>query len=245
LRASVHSEQHEDEESLSQTLRNVVGSIVAARQPLSVAVHAIILVMNPNDVRLLVKSLSALLLSTKDESVRIFHPSFPDFITNPRRCDDPRFLVSLDAHHLRLTCGCLALLNQHLRHNMANLENPDIVNSDVEDLQGRILRGISPGTDHMGSGLPQALFYAARYWTTHIVSSSRMYLEELLDALTRFCDEHLFYWIELLSLIQDLAYSTQSNLLAVMSWSQVNLRFAGDVRVSRIGDLLRNTEHVL
>jgi hypothetical protein len=245
LRASVHSEQHEDEESLSQTLRFVVGSIVAARQPLSVAVHAIILVMNPNDVRLLVRSLSALLLSTQDEPVRIFHPSFPDFITNPRRCNDPRFLVSLDAHHLQLACGCLALLNRHLRYNMANLENPDIANSDVADLQDHVLRGIGPETHDLRSGLSQALFYAARFWTTHVVSSSTIYSEELLDALSRFCDEHLFHWLELLSLIKDLAYSTQSNLLAVISWFQVNQRLAGDARVSRIGGLLHDTVRVL
>jgi WD40 repeat protein len=245
LRASVHSEQHEDEESLSQTLRSVVGSIVAARQPLSVAVHAIILFMNPNDGRLLVKSLSALLLSTKDEPVRIFHPSFRDFITNPRRCDDPRFLVSLEAHHLRLACGCLVLLNRHLRHNMANLENPDIANSDVADPQGRILRGIGPETHDLRSGLSQALFYAARFWTTHVVSSSAMYSEELLDALSCFCDEHLFHWLELLSLIQSLAYSTQSNLLAVIGWLQVNQRFAGEARVSKISDLLHDTVRVL
>jgi WD40 repeat protein len=245
LSASVHSEQHEDEEMLSQTLRSVVGSIVAARQPLSVAVHAIIVDMNPNDVRLLVRSLSALLLSTQDEPVRIFHPSFPDFITNPRRCNDPRFLVSLDAHHLQLACGCLALLNRHLRYNMANLENPDIANLDVADLQDRVLRGIGPETHDLRSGLSQALFYAARFWTTHVVSSSTMYSEELLDALSCFCDEHLFHWLELLSLIKDLAYSTQSNLLAVISWFQVNQRLAGDARVSRIGGLLHDTVRVL
>jgi hypothetical protein len=245
LRASVHSEQNEDEESLSETLRSVVGSIVAARQPLAVAVHAIIHVMNPNDVRLLVRSLSALLLSTKDEPVRIFHPSFPDFITNPRRCDDPRFLVSLEAHHLRLACGCLALLNRHLRYNMANLENPDVANSDVADLQDRILKGVDQKTDDMGLGLPQALFYAARYWTTHVLMSSTMDSEELLDALSLFCDEHLFHWLEFLSLIQDLAYSTQSNLLTVISWTQVDQRFVGDIRASRIRDLLRDIVRVL
>jgi hypothetical protein len=72
-----------------------------------------------------------------------------------------------------------------------------------------------------------------------------MYSEELLDALSRFCDEHLFHWLELLSLIQGLAYSTQSNLIAVIKCSEVNQRFAGDVRVLMIRDLLRDIMHVL
>jgi WD40 repeat protein len=99
--------------------------------------------------------------------------------------------------------------------------------------------------DRVGPPLPQALFYAARHWTTHVVSSSTVHSEELLDALSRFCNEHLFHWLELLSLIKDIAYSTQRNLLAVISWTQVDQRFAGDIRVSQIRDLLRDTVHVL
>jgi WD40 repeat protein len=245
LRESVRSEQHEDEEMLSQTLRTVVGCIVTARHPLSVAVHAIILGMDPNDVRLLVGSLSALLLSTEYEPVRIFHPSFPEFIVSPRRCNDSRFFVPLEEHHLRLALSCLTLLNQHLRYNMANLDDPDLANSNVEDLEDRLLNGICEKGDHAGPSLPQALFYAARYWTRHVVSSSTDYSEELLDALSRFCAEHLFHWLELLSLIRGLAYSTQSNLLAVISWFQKNQRFAGDARVFRIGNMLHDTVRVL
>jgi WD40 repeat protein len=245
LKASVRSDQQEDEEELCERLRNVVGVIVAAQQPLSVAVHTILLDVDLAEVQLTVESLSALLLGTSNEPVRIFHPSFPDFIVNPRRCDDPCFLVSLEEYHLRLARGCLAILNQHLRYNMADLENPDVANSNVEDLEHRILRGICEKGYHAGPWLPQALFYAARYWTVHVVSSSSIVSEELLDALSRFCDEHLFHWLELLSLIQGLAYSTQSSLLAVISWSQINQRFAGDARVSNINDLLRDAVRVL
>jgi WD40 repeat protein len=245
LQTSVRSDQKEFAEELCERLRNVVGVIVAARQPLSVSVHAILVNVDQAEVQLMVESLSSLLLSTDSEPVRIFHPSFPDFIVNPRRCEDPRFRVSLDEHHLRLALGCLAILNQHLRYNMANLDDPDLANSDVEDLEDRLLSSICEQGDHAVTSLPQALFYAARYWTTHVVSSSTDYSEELLDALSRFCAEHLFHWLELLSLIRGLAYSTQSNLLAVIGWSQVNQRFAGDTRVSRIGDLLHDTVRVL
>jgi hypothetical protein len=216
LRESVRSEQHEDEEMLSQTLRTVVGCIVTARHPLSVAVHAIILGMDPNDVRLLVGSLSALFLSTEYEPVRIFHPSFPEFIVSPRRCNDSRFFVPLEEHHLRLALSCLTLLSRHLRYNMANLDDPGVANSRVLDLDGRLSRSICHETEHIGPSLPQALFYAAQYWTTHIVSSSAMDSEEVLDALYRFCHQHLFHWFELLSIIQSLSYNTQSNLLAVI-----------------------------
>jgi WD40 repeat protein len=247
LQSSVFSERQGDTEELCERLRNTVGVIIAAQQPLSVAVHTILLPSEVADVRYTVNSLSALLLDENSDPVRIFHPSFPDFITDSRRCDDPRFLVSPEEHHLRLASGCLTLLNQHLRYNLANLENPDVANSRVEDLEGRLLRGIchEPQTNDLRPSLLQALFYSARYWTTHVVSLSTIYSEELLDALSRFCNEHLFHWLELLSLIRGLAYSTQSNLLAVISWFQVNQRFAGDARVSRIADLLHDAVRLL
>jgi WD40 repeat protein len=246
LQTSVRSDQKEFAEELCERLRNVVGVIVAAQQPLSISVHAILLNVDQAEVQLMVESLSSLLLSTHSEPVRIFHPSFPDFIVNSRRCEDPRFRVSLDEHHLRLALGCLAILNQHLRYNMASLNDPDLPNSNVEDLENRLLSGMCEKGDHAGPSLPQALFYAARYWTKHVVSSSTIDSEELLDALSRFCDEHIFHWLESLSLIREIAYSTQTNLLAVISWTQVEQRFAGDrIRVSRIRDLLLDTVLVL
>jgi WD40 repeat protein len=248
LESSVLSDRRGDTEELCERLRDTVGVIVAAQQPLSVAVHTILLASDVADVQYTVNSLSALLINKNSEPVRIFHPSFPDFITDTRRCDDPRFLVSPEEYHLRLACGCLALLNQHLRYNMANLDDPDVANSRVDDLDGRLLRGICRvhQTDDLSPSLLQALFYAARYWTTHIISSSSIFhSEELLEALSRFCDEHIFHWLELLSLIRGLSYSTQSSLLAVISYLDENQRFAGDARVSKIVNLLRDDVHVL
>jgi WD40 repeat protein len=245
LRTSVRSDKQEETEELCDRLKNVVGSIVTAQQPLTVASHGILLDLDLAEVQLTVESLSALLLGTSNEPVRIFHPSFPDFIVNPRRCNDPLFRVSLEEHHLRLACGCLAILNQHLRYNMANLDNPDLANSNVENLEDRLLNGICEKGDHAGPSLPQALFYAARYWTKHVVSSSTYYSEELLDALSCFFAEHLLHWLELLSLIQDLTYGTQSNLLEVISWFQDNQHFVGDVRVCRIIDLIHDTVRLL
>jgi WD40 repeat protein len=256
LTTSVCSVYHEDENLLCDTLRTVVGSIVAAQQPLSVPVHALLLSSDTAAVQRTVESLSALLLSTSGV-VRSFHPSFPDFIVNCERCNDSRFLVMLEEHHHRLARGCLALLNQYLRYNIANLKDPDVANSDIEDLESRLFQGICDDDDDLGPSYTQALSYAARYWTTHIVFSSAMD-SELLDSLSRFCNEHLFHWLELLSLIGSLAFDKQSNLLAVISWSEVRefplsmlssymiyQRFSSDVRMSKVGDLLRDNLRVL
>jgi hypothetical protein len=220
LRTSVLSEEQEDEIVLCESLRLVVGSIVTAQQPLSVTAHALLLDQDPADVQLVVGSLSALLLSASDEPVRIFHPSFPDFIVDSRRCDESRFLVVLGEPHLLLARGCLALLNRHLRYNIAKLDDPDLANSEVKDLEERLVRSICHEGSNMGLSLRQALFYAARHWTAHAVSLTAMDAK-LTDSLLSFCRDHLFHWLELLSLIRGLAYSTQVNLLAMIRWSEV------------------------
>jgi hypothetical protein len=220
LRTSVRSQEQKDVDVQSRRLRVVVGSVVTAQQPLSVAAHALLLDRDPVDVQLVVGSLSGLLLGTGNEPVRIFHPSFPNFIVDSKRCDELRFLVVVGEDHLRLARGCLKLLNRHLRYNIANLDDPDVANSDVEDLDSRLSRSICEKDDHIGSALPQALLYAARHWTTHIMSSLEMDLE-LLDALSAFCNDHLFHWIELLSLTQSLSNNIHSSLLAVIRWSAV------------------------
>jgi hypothetical protein len=232
LRTSVLSEEQEDEVGSCELLKLVVGSIIAAQQPLSVAVHALLLARDPADVQLMINSLSALLLSTSSEPVRIFHPSFPDFIVDSRRCDESRFLVVLNEHHLRLTHGCLALLNRHLRYNIANLEDPDVANSDVEDLDGHLHRAICHKEDDIGLSLPEALFYAARHWAAHIVSITAVD-SKLADTLTCFCHDHLLHWLELLSLIRSLAFSIQTDLLAVIHWIEVRHSFPSLSRANR------------
>jgi hypothetical protein len=220
LRTSVRSEEQKDVDVQSERLRVVMGSVVTAQQPLSVAAHALLLDRDPVDVQLAVGSLSGLLLGTGDEPVRIFHPSFPDFIVDSQRCDEQRFLVVVSEHHLRLARGCLELLNRHLRYNIANLDGPDVANLDVRDLNGRLSRSICEKWNHLGSALPQALLYAARHWATHIISSLEMD-SKLLNALSIFCNDHLFHWIELLSLTQSLSNNIHSILLAVIRWSAV------------------------
>jgi hypothetical protein len=112
------------------------------------------------------------------------------------------------------------LLNHHLRYNIADLDDPDVRNSEAMNLDDKIVQGICHGDPTLGLALPQALSYAARYWPTHIASTSTMDLD-LLKTLSSFCDNHLLHWIELLSLTESLAYTTQSNLLAVIRWSEV------------------------
>jgi hypothetical protein len=223
LKTSVDSKEQEDKDMLCERLNAVVGCIIVAQQPLSVLVHSILLDRDPVEVELTVGSLSALLLDTGDSAkpVRVFHSSFPDFIVNCDRCDVPRFVVSLEQHHLRLARRCLELLNRHLRYNMADLEDPDVPNADIDCLDARLLQGLLFGEEaNIGSSRVQAIYYAAMHWSTHVAASPAMD-SSLLDPLHDFCRNHLIHWLELLSLTRNLTYSTRPKLLAVIRWCEV------------------------
>jgi hypothetical protein len=167
----------------------------------------------------MVKSLSALLIIDNRREVRCFHPSFPDFITSSLRCGESRFLVSLNVSNMRLARSCLELLNRHLRYNMADLDDCDVANGDVKDA----LRGVVRA--HTGTPLPPALFYAATIWSRHVTATSGAD-SGLLDALSYFCHNHLFHWLELCSLINLLGRGPNTSLLRVINWCKVRSSFS-------------------
>jgi hypothetical protein len=81
---------------------------------------------------LLLSSVHSLLVLQEDinHPVQPFHKSFPDFIIDPTRCTNPRFLVCPPDQHTELLVGCLRLMNQELEQNMCKL--PDgVLNSEV------------------------------------------------------------------------------------------------------------------
>jgi hypothetical protein len=228
LKNAVKTED-DDEDMLCDRLRSVVGGVVVVQYPLPVEAYATLLLMDLDEVQLAAESLSAFLLFPKGESVRIFHPSFPDFITSPKRCHDVRFRVSAADHHRQLTYGCLVLLNKHLCYNIANLCDPSIANMDVADLDGKLNAAIRsrladqmPGNERdsrLDDALPGALRYACRYWTSHLASTMEADAT-LCSELTTFCDRNLFHWLELLSLIGAVA-SADQNLRLAVAWCEV------------------------
>jgi hypothetical protein len=135
--------------------------------------------------------LSAVLLVDEAAPVRLFHPSFPDFITDAERCTDPRFLVTCSEGHLQLAIRCLEIMNTGLREDICDIRNPSLANSEVADLEERLERVA-----------PSELRYACNHWHAHLrlAGSTSSCLIERLETL---CSLHLLHWIELLSLLGD------------------------------------------
>jgi hypothetical protein len=156
------------------------------------------------------RCLTSLLLVNTDEPVRIFHPSFPDFMKDDGRCKMESLRVNTPVDHGVLASRCLSVLNQTLHYDMCNIQNPATANGMVPDLAER-LRMKVPSWN--------AVRYACCFWPTHLVECETP-SNNLLEMLDDFCRKHLFHWLEVLSLIEELP-SLEGKLLHVIEWCKV------------------------
>ena len=212
LYTSILQEAFDDDDDNTENgpgVRSVLGAVVLATNPLSPSTIAAILGFDVKDVIPLLLSAHSLLAlqDNIDHPVRPFHKSFPDFITDPTRCPNPRFRVHPPDQHAELLFGCLEVMNRELERNMCKL--PDgVTNSEVVDLGDRIGRCIG-----------RALQYACRSWHKHLVD---MIPPHITPILHKFLEEKFLFWLEVLSVLGEAREAVDAlDATAKCKWSDV------------------------
>jgi hypothetical protein len=175
-----------------RALGKILSAIVLLQEPMPPSALAV-LVDEERRASAILPLLSAVLLVDDEAPVRLFHPSFPDFITNEERCKDSRFLVSRSEGHLQLATRCLEIMNNGLRRDACDIRDPSLLNNEVADLEERLARAV-----------PSELRYACQYWHIHLQHAGVFSNSGLLAALETFCARHLLHWVEVLSLMNKL-----------------------------------------
>jgi hypothetical protein len=195
-----------------------VASLVLLQEPLSTESIARL----ADKSQALLDGLESLLWKSDDGTVRLFHPSFADFVGDRNRCTDlsfpanegtvtgVSFLVLPEEHHRRLAHRCLAVMNAHLQYDICRLGKPWIPNAEIIDLRETLDRHA-----------PHELRYACKFWAVHLAKAGEPE-SSLLTVLDTFCREHLLHWIELLSLMRALSVMDEY-LPMVFGWCQVRL----------------------
>ena len=184
-----------DEESYSH-FRTIVGAVLLAFHPLSVRALSDLLKMT--NIYTPLTSLHSLLLipdpDGPDEPIRVFHKSFPDFLTDHMRCTDERFFVEPTVHHVEILLLCLEIMKERLKRNICNLDDYTALR-EVKDLS--TCRKVYIG---------DALEYACQFWTKHLlgIPSTSPHIEKVWRAIDQFFTIHLLHWIEVLVLTGNL-----------------------------------------
>ena len=200
-----------DNQEVYHRFRHVVGAVLLVFNPLSMKSLSSLLpgFDTPSKISTALNPLHSLLLVPEgtEDTVQIFHKSFPDFLMDPKRCKETQFFVDPVVHHKELLLSCLHLMERRLQRNICNLEDYTDL-SNVNDLSAR--RKLYIG---------DALEYACKFWTKHLakIPSSGSDAEKVLEAIDRFSTTCLLFWIEVLIIMKDLDVSVHS-LNDVQQW---------------------------
>ncbi|KAG8694402.1 hypothetical protein FRC09_009877 [Ceratobasidium sp. 395] len=208
---AIRSGIKDEDEDNKTTIRLCVGAIVAtssrAPLPMSDLGRLLSTQLNTKTLRTVVKALSSVLYehSGPGGPVRIYHPSFEDYITDSTRSGD--FYVDLRHYNGLLAKSSLETMLAELRFNICGLETSHILNVDVPGLDQRV-QVVVPGY----------LRYSCLHWYGHVAQAET---DSIVDQLKLFLfGDSLVYWIEVLSLLGELEVASTSMLgLSLMTRS--------------------------
>jgi hypothetical protein len=169
-------------------IQSTIGTLILLANPLPPSGIAKLVGLEPKEVMLFLTLIQSLLVLNEDPTipVKLFHKSFPDFITDPTRCLDKRFYIPPRNLHHELVLNCLRMMNKALEQNMLSLPN-HALNSEIVDLPKRVEDQISV-----------ALQYACKSWYTHLVETSKD-VADITSALHCFLGKKFLAWLEVLS----------------------------------------------
>jgi len=196
-----------DDEKFHSHFRTVVGAVVLVFNPLSV--EALSDLLKVSGISTTLRSLHSLLLVPTSEvaPVRVFHKSFPDFLTDQNRCTDHQFFIDPKIHHVEIFLSCLNLMLERLKRNICRLDDHAIL-SEVEDLTHR-------RKDCIGD----TLGYACCFWAKHLVGipGSGPGVGEIQETIEKFFTSCLLSWMEALSLMGKLDLGVHA-LESIQQW---------------------------
>ncbi|KAF8430237.1 hypothetical protein EV426DRAFT_708390 [Tirmania nivea] len=180
-----------DCEQLVARFKEIVGSIVIMSDIMPVQNLAELLQIPTKRTSGTLASLRSILNIPENESqpIRLFHPSFRDFLLDSRRCVDLRFHINANECHIQLFRKCMCLISK-LHENICNLPELGVL---VTDISGDVIQQY----------IPPHIQYACRYWLGHFQQGNPG--KEDIRTIRRFLEEHLLHWLEALSLIREVS----------------------------------------
>ncbi|KAI5801306.1 hypothetical protein EDC01DRAFT_764815, partial [Geopyxis carbonaria] len=176
-----------DREKSLCRFRQIIGSIVVLSETLSVKSLTNLLKREALEVSQTLAELDSVLDMSNKGRIRLHHPSFGEFLLNPKRCQDLRFYINEELTHRYLFESCLWVMAKDLKRDMCNIRLPGSCASDISN-----------------TGIPEKhatfeLQYACRYWIYHLQRGSFQLEDD--GEVHFFLQRYFLYWLEVLSLM--------------------------------------------
>jgi hypothetical protein len=198
--------------SFAGMYNETIGSIVALKTPLSLpainALHRFDPTLRFDEV---LRSLSSLFTGLGDTNrpIRMIHVSFRDFVTGRARFTPScqQFYLHERTHSGRLALFCLRVLNDDLR---GDIRGTGYLSKCVPETKGI--------PDISGDDISEALWYACRFWSQHLVDADDPVPTILVDTLRIFLSTRLVTWMEVLT-----SKGQFQRLSGLRDWLQVSV----------------------
>jgi len=160
----------------SADFRALMGAVLVAKNPLTVAALSKLLTFNQPPMHI-ISRLGCVLYT--DTNIRILHPSFTDFLSNRARCGHDVWFIDLAYHNFRVAVQCLDHLDASLRHNICDLK------------LSQTPEGVS---------LAEGVSYACIFWVEHVCAIKDA--TSIADRLETFLFKHLLHWFEAMGILK-------------------------------------------
>jgi hypothetical protein len=198
-----------------EDMRAVLNTIICLRRPLSTTGISALLGETPGDMEIRLRPFCSVIEvpGPTNSPIVLFHASFPDYVTDPRRSH--RFALDTRRHHLVLASLCLRHMNEKLQKNMCRRDRTTSISSFSDA--------------DIAAAIPETLQYACLYWASHLSLAD----DDLPDGaiiishLKTFINSHLLHWLECLSILKKLDVAAECLQHAISS-RQVN-KYSGPI----------------
>jgi hypothetical protein len=187
-----------EDDDFVQEFRDILGTVLVVRQPLSCAAIDALL-QRPEDTPSVhtISRLACLLQQTP--TVRVLHPSFADFLTTNKRCKREIWFFNQPTYHRNLAIHCLHRMDAVLERNICNM---------------------TLAVDLSIESLPEDISYSCLFWVDHICAIEND-ITPIMDLLRDFLFQHLLHWFETMSILRR-SRDTISHLDHLLSWISVS-----------------------
>jgi hypothetical protein len=183
-----------DDDEFVEDFRAIMGIVLVARSPLSIsAIDLLLGIPSANTIALL----GCLLI--QHPTVRVLHPSFADFITQPDPQKSYPWVIDAPSRNFHLALACLERLHLSLKQNMCNLT-----------LSSNQLKG----------SLSEDVSYSCLYWIDHVCAVQAS-AKDVWKRVESFLTLHLLHWFEAMSILKR-STDTAKLLQDLGDWIQVS-----------------------
>ncbi|KIL62305.1 hypothetical protein M378DRAFT_795061 [Amanita muscaria Koide BX008] len=182
-----------DHDDVVSRYQSVVGAIISVQRSLPISALSYLIDINVEEIHAVLDRLQPVIVLGGDNVPRVYHESFPDYLTDQARCKDPLLRIDPRMRHTQIATRCFEIMDQHLKYNILRLGGPVRFMSNEDGLKED---GVTD--EQFQEKIPQQLCYACVYWVNHLEIANIEDLD-LMNGLEKFVDEHMLHWFEVLS----------------------------------------------